>query len=151
MTRVAPLQMSFVEIGKVLGRPRPPAARRTNSYPATGLPIAICRRGKPDRRLGRAVHRGGQGRPRGQCDATMVVVAFRHGPRAAELVDLRSCKTGEYSILALPEVTASHPNEVPVPSTIPTSVQVVAALIYGRAALGCVWGDDRSEMADTGA
>ena len=62
--------------------------RKTNSHASAASQRRAAQAGAPDRGRGRAGHGSGQGQPGGRRDATIVLVAYRHGPRAAELVDL---------------------------------------------------------------
>ena len=67
-----------------------PQPSKTNSYTHEASQRRAAEAGAPHRGRGRAAHGSGEGQPMGAIGTvTMVLVAYRHGLRASELVDLR--------------------------------------------------------------
>src|SRR5262249_52252483 len=63
--------------------------RKANSHTKAGDEQRATYTRIPNRARGRGVNGCGPAKPYGHRDATMILIAFRHGLRASELVDLR--------------------------------------------------------------
>jgi hypothetical protein len=94
-----------------------PSHRKSNSCPHPAPKRRPAHPGIPDRGRGPAADKGRREKPMGPTGTTtMLLVAFRHGLRASELVDLRVGAGGvQDGHPARPESQTGHPQQPPDP------------------------------------